>query len=215
MIDIEDILNQVEDMENAEAFPNGLSFQTQEDVDKFALQSDEEADRFLKMYKDKMRQVIKNKEKIEAARKRYEKHFQEVEKRLNGSLEQSCAFFEGRLMEYAFRKLGSSKGKLALLNGNLEIKQPADKIQYDEDKVIAWLKEKNLGVFMKESIDKAGLKKASKKNGLSQTYNGEAIPGITYEPQPLSFKLPDVAKEMEKEKAEETMTQLTNLTIGA
>ena len=212
---IDELINQIENMENAEVFPEGVAANTEDEVKGFHLESDAQADRFLSMYKLKQRKIIENNEALKAARERYKNHFERLERRLNSELERSCEFYKSKLEEYAITKLNGEKGSIKLLNGTIAMKKPQAEISYDEEKVVAWLRAHGQEQFVNMSIKKSDLKKASKKDGMVQKIGDEIIDGIAYTEKPLAFSLPNVAKEMEKERkaeaAKKAIEEINNL----
>ena len=111
---------------------------------------------------------------------------EQEEKGLNNSKE----FFEGLLTEYFIRqKEVDPKFKISTPYGKVSSRKQQPKWNYDNDKVIEWLKKNNSELIrIKEEPDKREIKKAYKVVGNSVvTENGEIVEGITVEDRPDSI----------------------------
>ena len=108
------------------------------------------------------------------------------EKGLNNSKE----FFEGLLTEYFIRQREvDPKFKISTPYGKVSSRKQQPKWNYDNDKVVEWLKKNNSELIrIKEEPDKREIKKAYKVVGNNVvTENGEIVEGITVEDRPDSI----------------------------
>lgn len=95
------------------------------------------------------------------------------------------------LETYAQETLANSKKKsMKLTEGTLGIKKQADKIDYDEELVMDYLKANHpefVRVKTKEEIDKTNLKKAAESINGALIIDGKEVEGIKVVPQPDKF----------------------------
>ena len=111
---------------------------------------------------------------------------EQEEKGLNNSKE----FFEGLLTEYFIRqKEVDPKFKISTPYGKVSSRKQQPKWNYDNDKVVEWLRKNNSELIrVKEEPDKREIKKAYKVVGNNVvTEDGEIVEGITIEDRPDSI----------------------------
>ena len=128
----------------------------------------------------------KKKEIQELANKEIEriKAWQEQEER---GLDNSKEFFEGLLTEYFAREREKDpKFKISTPYGKVSARKQQPKWNYDEDKLVKWLKENNQDLIrIKYEPDKNEIKKTYKIVGTNVvTEDGEIVEGITVEERP-------------------------------
>lgn len=107
-------------------------------------------------------------------------------------LENSTQFFEGLLTEYFIaEKEKDPKFKISTPYGKVSSRKQQPKWNYDNDKVIEWLKENNMDlVRVKHEPDKVAIKKTYKVAGTNVvTEDGEIVEGITIEERPDSINI--------------------------
>lgn len=112
------------------------------------------------------------------------------------SLYKQYLYYEKILKNYAEHELANSKKKsVSLPFGTLSLKKQPDKWEYDEEKVIQWMKknkkENLINRKVSESIDKKALKSLADvdKQGNVAKLDGEEVEGITVIPQPDKFSI--------------------------
>lgn len=108
------------------------------------------------------------------------------------NLEYSTEFFEGLLIEYFVRqKEMDPKFKISTPYGKVSSRKSQPKWNYEDDKVLEWLKENDKELIrIKEEINKAELKKKYQvMNGQVVTEDGEIVEGITVTEQPDSISI--------------------------
>lgn len=108
------------------------------------------------------------------------------------ALKVNTNFFEGLLTEYFIaEKEKDPKFKISTPYGKVSSRKQQDKWNYEDDKVLEWLKENDKElVRIKEEINKAELKKKYKSiNGQVVTEDGEIIEGIRVEEQQDSISI--------------------------
>lgn len=113
---------------------------------------------------------------------------EQEEKGLNNSKE----FFEGLLTEYFVRqKEVDPKFKISTPYGKVSSRKQQPKWNYDNDKVLNWLKENDTELIrIKEEINKVELKKKYQIVGNEVvTEDGEIVEGITIENRPDSINI--------------------------
>lgn len=128
----------------------------------------------------------KKKEIQELANKEIEriKAWQEQEER---GLDNSKEFFEGLLTEYFAREREKDpKFKISTPYGKVTARKQQPKWNYDEDKLVKWLKENNQNLIrIKYEPDKNEIKKTYKIVGTNVvTEDGEIVEGISVEERP-------------------------------
>ena len=104
-----------------------------------------------------------------------------------GSLDSSKEFFEGLLTEYFTREREKDpKFKISTPYGKVSARKQQPKWNYDENKLVAWLKENNQNLLrVKYEPDKNEIKKTYKIVGTNVvTEDGEIVEGITVEERP-------------------------------
>lgn len=100
------------------------------------------------------------------------------------TIERSKQFMQGLLKDFALRDLeGTGKKSIKLPMGSIGFSKQQPEYNYDEEKVIEFLKAKNLdGDYVKtkvtETIDKTTLKKAGSINGNALFINDIPVEGI-------------------------------------
>jgi len=104
-------------------------------------------------------------------------------------------FFTAKLHEY-FETAPKNKTKtqetLKLPSGTLRLKYPGPDFVRDDDRLLQWLKERNLQEYIKvkESVEWGNLKKATKTfENVVIDENGEIIEGIKVVPKPPVFEV--------------------------
>lgn len=113
---------------------------------------------------------------------------EQEEKGLNNSKE----FFEGLLTEYFIRQREvDPKFKISTPYGKVSSRKQQPKWNYDNDKVLNWLKENDTELIrIKEEINKVELKKKYQIVGNEVvTEDGEIVEGITIENRPDSINI--------------------------
>ena len=128
----------------------------------------------------------KRKEINDLANKEIEriKAWQEQEER---GLDSSKEFFEGLLTEYFAREREKDpKFKISTPYGKVSARKQQPQWNYDEDKLVKWLKENNQDLIrIKYEPDKNEIKKTYKIVGTNVvTGDGEIVEGITVEERP-------------------------------
>lgn len=95
------------------------------------------------------------------------------------------------LETYVTEELADKKKKsMKLTEGTLGIKKQADKVDYDEETVIEYLKNNHpelIRTKTKEEIDKTNLKKIAESINGAFVIDGREIEGVTVVPQPDKF----------------------------
>jgi len=103
------------------------------------------------------------------------------------TLNNSKSFFEGLLSEYFIKEREKDpKFKISTPYGKVSARKQQPKWNYDEDKLIEWLKENDMElVRVKYEPNKTEIKKRYKVVGnVVTTEDGEIVEGITVEEQP-------------------------------
>jgi phage host-nuclease inhibitor protein Gam len=135
-----------------------------------------------------LRKIAQHKKKIEENNLLAEEEIYKIEawnKQMNDEAQQSIDYFQSLLAEYAGEKRKSDpKFKtLKLPSGRIRFKKQQPQYVYDDDAVLESLKESGYTDFVKvkESVDKAGIKKQFKavNGGLVDPDTGEFIDGVT------------------------------------
>jgi phage host-nuclease inhibitor protein Gam len=114
---------------------------------------------------------------------------------VNGELDRDLEYFKNLLAEYAKAKREQDPKfkSLKLPNGKFGFRKQQPKWQYDEAKLLEYLKRNGMAEFirMKEEPDKAALKKKLTVSGgvAVDPETGEVIDGITVEEQDEAFKV--------------------------
>ena len=100
-------------------------------------------------------------------------------------------YYKMLLETYVVEELANKKKKsMKLTEGTLGIKKQADRIDYDEEIVLDYLKEHHpdlVRVKTKEEIDKTNLKKLADSINGALVIEGREVNGITVTPQPDKF----------------------------
>ena len=103
----------------------------------------------------------------------------------NGKLDQEIQFFEALLESYFYR-LREEDPKLKSLklpHGTLKLRKQQPKFEYDEDKLLPWVKENLVSALViKESVSKTTVKDYIKETG-------EVVPGVEVEVRPEKFSI--------------------------
>lgn len=165
----------------------------------YTISSDEEADRILLMYQKNAETIKNNKDYADKAKKKYNDLVDEWYNSNTGSLESYNNYLMSRLNDYVASLNGgtSDKTTLKLLHGNVKYYRPKAKINYfDENAAITWLKSNGLGVYIRstESLEKNNLKDKCKVVNNKLYIDGDEVPGICYDEQPMTLVLPDKQK---------------------
>jgi Bacteriophage Mu Gam like protein. len=155
----------------------------------FVIDDDEKAEWALAKIREERAEAQRIINVCETMIQKYEEKIQAVKNRLP----QRTAFLESKLMEY-FEKVPHKKTKTMekyeLPSGVLKKKYPAPEFKRDEDKLLQWLKERNMTEYVKvkESPDWAEFKKSIKIVGDKVVdENGEIVDGITIVERPAEF----------------------------
>lgn len=103
------------------------------------------------------------------------------------TLKNSTGFFEGLLTEYyVVEKEKDPKFRISTPYGKVSSRKQQPKWNYEDDKVLEWLKENDAELIrIKEEINKTELKeKYNSINGQVVTEDGEIVEGVTVEERP-------------------------------
>lgn len=156
---------------------------------KFIIDNDEKAEWALAKIREERAEAQRIISVCENMIKRYEEKIQAVKEQLP----KKTAYLESQLMQY-FEKVPKKKTKTMekydLPSGVLKKKYPRPEYKRDEDKLLQWLKERNMTDYIKvkESADWASLKKSIKTVGNKVVdENGEIVEGITVVERPAEF----------------------------
>lgn len=156
--------------------------------DRFKIRSIEQSNwafRKLKALDEKVKQVT------DLASKEIERILEWKENELK-QVGRSREFFEGLLTEYFVRqKEMDPKFKISTPYGKVSSRKSQPKWNYEDDKVLEWLKENDKELIrIKEEINKAELKKKYQvMNGQVVTEDGEIVEGIEVTEQPDSISI--------------------------
>lgn len=161
------------------------------EADTLKIQTPSQADFFLGL-------LNKAQEEVNYINTMCDTKIQQVTDRVNRFREQNIQglssqinYYTMLLETYTMEELADKKKKsMKLTEGTLGIKKQADKVDYDEETVIAYLKANHpefVRVKIKEEIDKTNLKKTADSINGAFIINGQEIEGVTVVPQPDKF----------------------------
>lgn len=146
--------------------------------DRFKIESVEQANWAFR----KLRAISVKSSEIKELADSERARIEEWEKKELLSMENSKGFFEGLLIEYfAKQRQNDPKFKLSTPYGKVSARKQQPKWEYDEVKLLEWLKEnKPELVRIKEEPNKADLKKQCKVVGdTAVDENGEIVEGVS------------------------------------
>lgn len=157
----------------------------------FQITSDEEADRIIFRLNQCQQHINECKEAADKMSEKISKSIEEWYKKNTVGDAFKITQYTQAIQTYLQSKFKNNKGSLKLLHGTARISIPKDKIVYDKDLCLKYLQEHKLDKYIsyKADINKMALKKDASKvtNGLA--INGEMVPGITFEPQPVKLQI--------------------------
>ena len=158
---------------------------------KFVIDNDEKAEWALNKIREERAEAQRIINVCETMIKRYQEKIQAVKEQLP----RKTAYLENQLMEY-FEKVPKKKTKTMekyeLPSGVLKMKYPKPEFKKDEDKLLQWLKDRQMSEYIKikESPDWANLKKSINVVGNKAVdENGEVVEGITVVEKPPVFEV--------------------------
>jgi len=112
-------------------------------------------------------------------------HYEEQMKKAEENFEKKTAYLRSQLEQYfdsVKKRRTKTQEVYKLPSGTLRRKYPKPEFKRDEDKLVAWLKERNMNDYIKvkETVDWANLKKSINVVGNKVIdENGEVVEGIT------------------------------------
>ena len=158
MIDILDYLKEVEDEED---FLVGI--EEEKENQECVIQDDMTAERFIKRYKEIIKETDEAKlyaeNYIKDAQMKAEKYLESVTKVLN----YQESYIYNQLKMYASEKKKEGKKSVKFVNGTLKFKKAPEKYSYDDEELLKFLKDNKLDEYIniKVSPKWGELKKAS------------------------------------------------------
>jgi len=123
-------------------------------------------------------------------------HYEEQMKKAEEDLERKTAYLKGQLEQY-FDRVEKRRTKTQevykLPSGTLRRKYPGPQFKRDDEKLVKWLKERQMNEYIKvkESPDWSNLKKALKltKGNVLVDENGEIVDGVLVVERPPTFEV--------------------------
>lgn len=115
-------------------------------------------------------------------------------KKAQDALEQKTGYLKGKLMAYfqtVPRKASKTQETYSLPSGKLKMKFPAPEYVQDKDKLLAWLKDREMTEYIKvtESPQWGELKKSVQVAGDKVCVDGEVVEGVTAVERPPVFEV--------------------------
>lgn len=159
---------------------------------RFVIDSDEKAEWALAKIRE---------EQVEAQRiinvcKSMILHYEEQMKKAEEDFEKKTAYLRSQLEQYfdsVEKRRTKTQEVYKLPSGTLRRKYPGPQFKRDDDKLIKWLKDRQMNEYIKvkESPDWSNLKKALKltKDNVLVDENGEVVEGITVIERPPTFEV--------------------------
>lgn len=192
---MDSIFDYVDDKIDEEIIGNTSKIGTPE----YTIASDEEADRILLMYQKNAEIIKNNKAHAEEVKKAYIALVDEWYEKNTGKLENYNEYLMSRINDYVASVNGgtSDKTMLKLLHGNIKYYRPKAKINYfNESAAVEWLKNNGLNTYIRstECLEKIALKDKCEVRNNKLYFDGQEIPGICYDEQPMTLVLPDKQK---------------------
>lgn len=158
---------------------------------KFIIDNDEKAEWALA----KIREERAEAQRIINVCKNMILHYEEQMKKAEEDFEKKTAYLKSQLEQY-FEMVEKRRTKTQevykLPSGTLRRKYPKPEFKRDEDKLVAWLKERNMNEYVKvkETVDWANLKKSINVVGNKAVdENGEVVEGIAVVERPPVFEV--------------------------
>lgn len=158
---------------------------------KFVIDNDEKAEWALA----KIREEQAEAQRIINVCKSMIMHYEEQIKKAEEDFEKKTAYLRWQLEQYfdsVKKRRTKTQEVYKLPSGTLRRKYPKPEFERDEDKLIAWLKERNMNDYIKvkETVDWANLKKSIKVAGNKVVDdNGEVVEGVTVVERPPVFEV--------------------------
>lgn len=153
--------------------------------EKFTVDSDEKANGVLRKIAALEQKKQANDELAQAEIEKIKAWLEQV----NGALDQDIEYFQGLLAQYAEaqRKLNPKFKSRKLPNGKFGFRKKPAKWQYDDTKLLEYLKQNGMAEFVriKEEANKAALKKKVKvaDGKVVDPETGQILEGVTVEDQ--------------------------------
>lgn len=150
----------------------------------YRIQNRSQADYFIRKYRELVENEAEVNQVADDSIRDYKERVEAWRKDRLDTIERSKQFMQGLLKDFAMRDLeGTGKKSIKLPMGSIGFSKQQPEYSYDEEKVIAFLKAKNLDAdYVKtrvsETIDKATLKKAGSINGTSLFINDMPVEGV-------------------------------------
>lgn len=178
---LEDLLSFIDEEEEQEIGVN--------ESQPFRIENDMQANYFIRKVKELRKEKEQILETAERELRRYEAKIEKWKEMMLSPLENKEKFFLQLLQQYAEEQLmGTGKKSMKLIEGTLGFRKKPDKYEYDEETLLAYLKEKYPDfVRYKASVDKTELKKAAEAKDGKLYLNGEEVPGVAVIPQEIGF----------------------------
>lgn len=195
MINLEDFLNDLkESVNDAQMEELGIELSQDIDNDRNAIQSQNQANFFIKLVKDLENDINVVNELVDQEIKSTIDNMNAFRDSRLATLNNQKRYFEAMLKDFTIRELDGKKTKsVKLPYGTLSLKKPASKYTYDDKVVKEWLlKNKPEFTRRKESIDidKTLLKKEGVVSSDGTLIIGEqTVPGVKIEEQEIEFKV--------------------------
>lgn len=184
-----------EQEENAFIPQTDESMSDEEIEERFRIQNKEQANYYVRKYKEIEREEASIEETALAELERVKKNIEEWKERELKKLQYPKYFFAGLLENFAKEQLdGTNKRSLSLPNGSMSFKKQQDEYKYDDDALKAYiLNHEHLKDYLHieevVKVDKKSLKKAITDSDGKAYLEGEEIPGISITHREMKFDI--------------------------
>jgi hypothetical protein len=143
----------------------------------------EQANYFVKLSKQCQEEIEAIQELVAAEKKRYIDLLEKFQTEQIESINKRKRYYDGALEDFAVRELeGSNKKSIKLPYGIIAIKKQQPQYDYDDEEIINWAKDmapEFIKTTVKETLNKAELKKQCKVTNGELYLSGQKVPGVT------------------------------------
>lgn len=160
------------------------------EADTLKIQSPSQADFFLKLLNQANQEVNYINTMCDTKIEQHNERVNRFREHNIKGLSSQINYYTMLLQTYAEETLNDKKKSMKLPEGTIGLRAQADKIDYDEEIVVDFLKANHpelIKTKIKEDIDKAGLKKIAESRDGVYILDGKEVEGITVTPQPKKF----------------------------
>lgn len=182
---MEDLLNFI-DKEDTDALVDNTNSNGQ-----YFIHNADEANIFIKRYKDTLKQICNIEKTSEEALLKYSEKVNAWKESCLNPLKNKQQYYETLLQQYTSEQLkNSNKKSLKLIEGTIGFRNNPVKFNYDDEKsIINWLEQNNKSDYLKStvSINKDMLKKAGNIEDMKFYIDNKEVPGISLSQKEKTF----------------------------